>query len=68
MDASFVLSCCRIVANAMAIGGPDRIADIVSFWRLSREQKLLPHFGEAGTAIFLIQEIQYCGHDLNPVV
>jgi Transposase IS116/IS110/IS902 family len=50
------------VANAIPIGGA-RIADMASFGDLikvlSREPKLFPHFGEARTAIFLVQEIEY---------
>ena len=30
---------------------------------LSRNQKLLPHFGEAGTAVFAVEEIEYSWHD-----
>jgi hypothetical protein len=29
----------------------------------SREQKLFPHFGEAGTAIFAVKQVEYGGHD-----
>jgi hypothetical protein len=29
----------------------------------SREQKLFPHFGEAGTAIFAVKQVEYSGHD-----
>jgi hypothetical protein len=60
----------RIVAQTtIPIGGANSIADVASFgdrWALSREPKLCSHFGEAGTAIFLIQEIQYGGHNLTP--
>jgi hypothetical protein len=37
------------------------------FWDLMpfrRDQKLLPHFGEAGTAVFAVEEVEYGGHDL----
>jgi hypothetical protein len=27
--------------------------------------KLLPHFGEAGTAVFAVEEVEYGGHDLT---
>jgi hypothetical protein len=30
---------------------------------VGREQKLLPHFGEAGTAIFAVNQVEYGGHD-----
>jgi hypothetical protein len=34
---------------------------------LSRDQKkLFPHFGEAGTAIFAVEEVEYGGHDRTP--
>jgi hypothetical protein len=44
------------------------MADIaIRFWdltALSRDQKkLFPHFGEAGTAVFAIEEVEYGGHD-----
>ena len=59
VDASCVLSgCLIIVKTTIPIGAADRIADIASYWVLSREQKLLPHFGETGTAVFLIQKIE----------
>ena len=38
----------------------------IRFWdllALSRNQKLLPHFGEAGTAVFAVEEIEYGWHD-----
>jgi len=34
---------------------------------LSRDQKkLFPHFGEAGTAVFVVEEVEYGGHDRTP--
>jgi hypothetical protein len=47
------------------------MADIaIRFWdlmALSRDQmKLFPHFGEAGTAVFAIEEVEYGGHDRTP--
>jgi hypothetical protein len=30
---------------------------------LRRDQKLFPHFGEAGTAVFAVEEVEYGGHD-----
>ena len=49
------------------------MADIaIRFWdlmALSRDQKkLFPHFGEAGTAVFVVEEVEYGGHDWTPVV
>jgi len=32
---------------------------------LRRDQKLFPHFGEAGTAVFAVKEVEYGGHDLT---
>jgi hypothetical protein len=33
---------------------------------LRRDQKLFPHFGEAGTAVFAVEEVEYGGHDRTP--
>jgi hypothetical protein len=55
----FVLFRCPIVAP-FPIGAVD-IWDDLDVPR--QEKKLFPHFGEAGTAIFLIQEIKYGGHN-----
>ena len=53
-----------IVGQAIPIGGVDiRAIDV-----LRRDEKLFSHFGEAGTAIFLVQEIQYGRHSSVPVV
>jgi hypothetical protein len=30
-----------------------------------RDQKLFPHFGEPGTAVFAVEELEYGGHDLT---
>jgi hypothetical protein len=30
---------------------------------LRRDQKLLPHFGEAGAAVFAVEKVEYRGHD-----
>jgi hypothetical protein len=32
---------------------------------LRRDQKLFPHLGEASTAVFAVQEVEYGGHDLT---
>jgi hypothetical protein len=59
MDARFVLSASPIAAQSIIlIGGVHSIAGIVSFRDLGQEQKLLAHFGKAGTTIFLIQKIK----------
>ena len=31
--------------------------------RRETNQKLFPHFGEAGTAVFAVEEVEYGGHD-----
>ena len=64
MNPRFVVSGCSIVGQAIPIGG----VDIGAIEVLRRDEKLFSHFGEAGTAIFLIQEIQYGGHNPIPVV
>jgi hypothetical protein len=33
---------------------------------VSRDQKLFPHFGEAGAAVFAVEEVEYGGHDRTP--
>jgi hypothetical protein len=41
----------------------------IRFWNftaLGREQKLFPHFGETGTAIFAVKQVKYGGHDRTP--
>ena len=53
MNPRFVVSGCSIVGQAIPIGG----VDIGAIEVLRRDEKLFSHFGEAGTAIFLIQEI-----------
>jgi hypothetical protein len=66
--ASFV----PIVARTSSpITGAD-FADIaIHFWGLtafSRDQKkLFPHLGEAGTAVFAKEEVEYGGHDRTPL-
>src|SRR5882724_9568351 len=66
--ASFVQCGCPIVAKtAISACGAAGMTDIaIRFWdllALSRNQKLLPHFGEAGTAVFAVEEIEYGWHD-----
>jgi hypothetical protein len=60
MIAGFVLPCRLIVAQTIPIGAVD-IGNGLGLLR--QEKKLLPHFGEASTAIFAIQEIEYGGHN-----
>jgi hypothetical protein len=69
--ASFVLCGCPIVAKTgVATSGAAKIADIaIRFWdclALSQNQKLLPHFREARTAVFAVEEVEYGGHDRTP--
>ena len=69
--ASFVLCGCPIVAKtAISTSGAAMMADIaIRFWDLmarSRDQKLFPHLGEAGTAVFAVEEVEYGRHDRTP--
>ena len=69
--ASFVLCACPFVAKtAIATSGAVRMADIAIRFRdlmaLNREQKLFPHFGEAGTAVFAVEQVEYGKHDRTP--
>jgi hypothetical protein len=69
--ASFVLCGCPIVAKtAIPTSGAAKIVDIaIRFWdclALGRNQKLFPHFSEARTAVFTVEEVQYGGHDRTP--
>ena len=43
----------------------NRFRDLMA---LRRDQELFPHLGEAGTAVFAVQEIEYGGHDLTSFV
>jgi hypothetical protein len=66
--ASFVLCRCPIVPKiAISTSAAARMTDIaIRFWdslALSRKQKLFPHFGEAGAAVFAVEEIEYSWHD-----
>jgi hypothetical protein len=38
-----------------------------NFTALGRDQKLFPHFGETGTAIFAVKQVKYGGHDRTPL-
>ena len=66
----FLLCGCPIVAKtAIPTSGAAKMADIAIRWdlmALSRDQKLFPHFGEAGTAVFAVEEVEYRGHDRTP--
>jgi hypothetical protein len=68
--ASFVLRRCPIVAKtAIPTGGAAEMADIAirgDLMVLNRDQKLFPHFGQAGTAVFAVEEVEYGGHDRTP--
>ena len=35
---------------------------------LRQNQKLFPHLGEAGTAVFAVKEVEYGGHDLTSLL
>jgi len=47
--------------SASILGIAKRFWDPMTF---RRDQKLLPHFGEAGIAVFAVEEVEYGGHDL----
>ena len=51
---------CRTRANILCIA--KRFCDLMP---LMRDQKLFPHLGETGTAVFAVQEVEYGGHDLT---
>ena len=56
-----VTAACQITANTI-------LCIARRFWDLMplrRDQKLFPHLGEAGTAVFAVQEVEYGGHDLT---
>ena len=55
-----VTAICRMRANILCIA--KRFWDLMP---LRRDQKLFPHLGEAGTAEFAVQEVEYGGHDLT---
>ena len=65
MLQQFVLRGCL---TAICRTSADSILGIAKhFWDLMplrRDQKLLPHFGEAGIAVFAVEEVEYGGHDL----
>jgi hypothetical protein len=68
---SFVLCGCPVVAKiAIPTSGAAKIAAFAIRRHLvarSRDQKkLFPHFGEAGTAVFAIEKVEYGGHDRTP--
>jgi hypothetical protein len=68
---SFVLAGRPIVAKiAIPTSGAANMAAIAircDLVALSRDQmKLSPHFGEAGTAVFAVEEVEYRGHDRTP--
>jgi hypothetical protein len=52
---------CRTSADSI-LGIVKRFCEFVP---LRRNQKLLPHFGKAGTAVFAVEEVEYGGHDLT---
>jgi hypothetical protein len=67
---ALVLCGCPIVAKtAIQAIGAAKMAEIAVHFcdRRARDQKkLFPHFGEAGTAVFSIEEIKDGGHDRPP--
>ncbi len=68
---TFVLRGCPNVAETVAsISRPGRITRVAirhrNFRALIRDQKLFPHFGKAGAAVFAVEEVEYGGHDRTP--
>jgi len=68
--AGFVL-CGYPTVTATPISSVGRIPGIaIRFWNFlalsRRDQKLFPHFGETGTAIFAVNQVKYGGHDRTP--
>jgi hypothetical protein len=67
--ASFVRRGCSVVVQTVILtSGFAAIAGIAIGFRnylaLSRDKKkLLAHFGEAGTAVFAVKEVENGGHD-----
>jgi len=64
VNVAFVLLGSLIVARtAISAGGIAGMIGIAIRFRrslaLRRHQKLLPHFGEASTAVFAVEEIEY---------
>jgi hypothetical protein len=69
--ASFVPCSCPVVANiAIPISGAGGMTDIAILFRdrlaRIRNQQLFPHFRKARTAVFVIKEVEYGGHDRTP--
>jgi hypothetical protein len=67
--ATFVLCGCFVVAKTVIL--TSGVAGIAIRFRdhmaLSRDkEKLFPHFGEAGTAVFAVKEVEYSRHDRTP--
>ena len=50
-----------VAGRINAAGGIPGIA--IRVRDLAVYQKLLPHFGEAGTAVFAVEDVEYGGHD-----
>src|SRR5258708_19650885 len=70
---TFVLLGCPNGAETVAsISRPGRITRVAirhrNFRALIRDQKLFPHFGKAGAAVFAVEEVEYGGADPNPPV
>jgi hypothetical protein len=68
---SFALCGCPIVARtAIPTSGAGKMGDIAIRWdivAIRRDQKkLFPHFGEAGAAVFAVEDVEYGGHDRTP--
>ena len=60
-----------VAKTAIPTSGAARMADIAiryrDFMALKPDEKLFSHFGEAGTAIFAVEQVKYDGHDRTPL-
>jgi hypothetical protein len=63
LTAAYRTSADSILGSILGIA--KRFCDLMP---VRRDQKLFPHLGEAGTAVFAVQEIEYGGHDLTSSV
>ncbi|MGY4496746.1 hypothetical protein ACVWYH_000673 [Bradyrhizobium sp. GM24.11] len=57
--AEFVLRLCRAGTTMIS----RIVVPLADFRIFTRDQQLLPHFSETGTAIFDVEQVEYGGHD-----
>ena len=66
VEQQFMLRGCLTAACGTSANGILGIA--ICVWELAplrRDQKLISHFSEAGTAVFAVEEVKYGRHDLT---